>query len=357
MPSLSLAHQMPAGRRLLPVLAGAALLLALWSASPASASNDSRPCHSPLARTFTWSGYRYSETVMTCPLWRSNVPVYSWSSSAARIVGYLTYGGSANWFVTRKWSDYSGSLLLAYHPSHVPFEDPDVHDSETVLSIERLPNRILIVGGGPVGSEFASIFSALGVEVTLVDHGTRLLPLLDRELSEALAETLRRSGARLTLGGQVELVRRDAHGLVARVDGEDLRPQVVLHAVGREGNVEGLGLTDAGAELDGRGRIRVDQTFQTTSEGIYSAGDVIGPPGLASVSMEQARAAMCHAFGIPLKASVDPFVPTGIYTLPEVGMIGLTEEAARTAGEDVETGRAFFAANPARGSPEPPRSW
>jgi NAD(P) transhydrogenase len=233
-----------------------------------------------------------------------------------------------------------------YHPPDVPFQDPDVHDSETILLLERLPERILIVGGGPVGSEYASICSALGVEVTLVDRGTRLLPLLDCELSEALAESLRRSGARLILGGQVESVGRDAESLLVRVDGEDLRPQVVLHAVGRTGNVEGLGLADTGVEVDGRGRVRVDQSFRTTSEGIYAAGDVIGPPGLASVSMEQARVAMCRAFGIPFKESVDPLVPTGIYTLPEVGMVGLTEEAARAAGEDVETGRAFFAANP-----------
>ena len=241
-------------------------------------------------------------------------------------------------------------ILLAtgsrpYHPPDIPFEDPDVHDSDTILSLERLPERILIIGGGPVGSEYASIYTALGVEVTLVDRGTRLLPLLDRELSEALAENLTRSGARLIFGGHLESIERDAQGLIVRVDGEDLRPQVVLHAVGRTGNVEGLGLPAAGVEADTRGRIRVDQSFQTTSEGIYAAGDVIGPPGLASVSMEQARVAMCRAFDIPLKKSVDPLVPTSIYTLPEVAMVGLTEEAARDSGQDVETGRAFFAAN------------
>ena len=232
-----------------------------------------------------------------------------------------------------------------HHPPDVPFEDPDVHDSDTVLSLERLPERILIVGGGPVGSEYASIFTALGVEVTLVDRGTRLLPLLDQELSEALAERLTRSGARLIFGAHVESIGRDLDGHVVRVDGEDLRPQIVLHAAGRTGNVEGLGLPDAGVEVDNRGRIRVDESFQTTSEGIYAAGDVIGPPGLASVSMEQARVAMCRAFDIPLKESVDPLVPTSIYTLPEVATVGLTEEAARSTGEDVETGRAFFAAN------------
>jgi NAD(P) transhydrogenase len=148
------------------------------------------------------------------------------------------------------------------------------------------------------------------------------------------------------LDAQVESVERDPDGLLARVDGETLRPQVVLHAVGRAGNVEGLGLAEAGVEVDDRGRVRVDQSFQTTAQGIYAAGDVIGPPGLAAVAMEQARVAVCRAFEIPFKDSLDPAVPAGIYTLPEAAMVGLTEEAARAAHEDVETGRAFFEANP-----------
>ncbi|HVC38491.1 MAG TPA: Si-specific NAD(P)(+) transhydrogenase [Candidatus Dormibacteraeota bacterium] len=241
-------------------------------------------------------------------------------------------------------------ILLAtgshpHHPLDVPFDDPDVHDSETVLAIKRLPERMMVVGGGPVGSEYASIFGALGVKVTLVDRGSRLLPLLDGEMSEALAQSLIRSGVRIMLGAQVESVTRDADGLVVVVDGEVLRPQVVLHAVGRAGNVEGLELAQAGVESDSRGRIRVDRNYQTAVPGIYAAGDIIGPPGLASVAMEQARVAMCHAFDIRFKDAVDPVVPTGIYTLPEAAMVGLTEEAARTAGEDVETGRALFAAN------------
>jgi NAD(P) transhydrogenase len=241
-------------------------------------------------------------------------------------------------------------ILLAtgshpHHPPDVPFDDPDVHDSETVLSIEALPQHLMVVGGGPVGSEYASVFAALGTEVTLVDRGTRLLPLLDGELSEALAQSLRRSGARLMLGAQVESVERDDKGLIVRVDGDVLRPEVVLHAVGRAGNVEGLGLAEAGVEADDRGRVLVDRNFQTTAEGVYAAGDITGPPGLASVAMEQARVAMCRAFGIPFKQTLDPVVPTGIYTLPEASMVGLTEEAARAAGEDVETGRSFFGTN------------
>jgi len=245
---------------------------------------------------------------------------------------------------------HAGVVLLAtgshpYHPPDVPFDDPDVHDSETVLAIERLPERMTVVGGGPVGSEYASIFAALGSEVTLVDRGKRLLPMLDSEISDALAQCLQRSGARLMLGAQLDSVERDADGLVVRVNGEILRPQLVLHAVGREGNVAPLGLAEAGVEADGRGRVRVDDAFQTTAPGIYAAGDITGPPGLASVAMEQARVAMCRAFDIPFKKFVDPVVPTGIYTLPEASMVGLTEEAARAAGEDVETGRAFFEAN------------
>jgi NAD(P) transhydrogenase len=243
------------------------------------------------------------------------------------------------------------AVLLAtgsrpWHPPEIPFDDPDVHDSQTLLSIERLPGRIAVIGGGPVGAEYASIFSALGAEVTLVDRGTRILPFLDRELSEGLSESLRRSGARLMLGQTVESIGRDTNGLVVRVDGEDLRPQLVLHAAGRTPNVEGLGLAAAGVEVDERGRIQVDECFRTTAEGIYAAGDVIGPPGLASVAMEQARVAICRAFAIPFKQSVDPVVPTGIYTLPEVATVGLSEEAARAAGEDVEVGRSFFADNP-----------
>jgi len=203
----------------------------------------------------------------------------------------------------------------------------------------------VVVGGGPVGSEYASIFAALGTQVTLVDRGKRLLPMLDAELSEALAESMRRSGARLMFGAQLDSMGRDADGLNLRVDGEVLRPQMVLHAVGRAGNVEVLGLAAAGVEADDRGRVRVDANFQTTAPGIYAAGDITGPPGLASVAMEQARVAMCRAFEIRFKETVDPVVPSGIYTLPEASMVGLSEEAARSAGEDVETGRALFEAN------------
>lgn len=241
-------------------------------------------------------------------------------------------------------------ILLAtgshpYHPPGIPFDDPDVHDSESVLSLSRLPARMVVVGGGPVGCEYGSIFAALGTQVTLVDRGRRLLPLLDSEVSRALAESMAAAGVRLMQQAELDPVGRAGDGLRLVVDGEVLPPQVVVHAVGRVGSVEGLGLEEAGVECDARGRVGVDPDFQTSAPGVYAAGDVIGPPGLASVSMEQARVAMCKAFGIRFKDAVDPTLPTGIYTLPETAMVGLTEEAAEAAGEDVETGRALFSGN------------
>jgi NAD(P) transhydrogenase len=249
-----------------------------------------------------------------------------------------------------------------HHPADVPFDDPDVYDSEGILGLDRLPAHLLVIGGGAVGAEYASIFADLGSQVTLVSRGTRLLPMLDHEISDALAESMRATGAHLLLGHDADTITRDEHGLLVRVGADTFRPDALLHAGGREGNVEGLGLEELGVEADERGRVKVDANFQTTVAGIYAAGDVTGPPGLASVAMEGARVAMCRAFAIPFKEALDPIVPTGIYTLPEVAMVGLTEDEARAqashaqtphaqtrraAGgdDDVETGRALFAGN------------
>ena len=244
----------------------------------------------------------------------------------------------------------AANVLLAtgsrpHHPPEMPFDDPDVHDSESILDLETLPSSLVVIGGGPVGTEYASIFSSLGVPVTLVDRGARLLPVVDADISAELAECLRRTGARLMLGTAATEVGRDDRGLFVRVDGEELRPGAVLHALGREGNVEGLGLAEVGVEVGPRGRIIVDEGFRTTAPGIYAAGDIVGPPGLASVAMEQARVAMCRAFGIPFKDALDATLPTGIYTLPEVAMVGLTEEQARAESDDVGVGRTWFSGN------------
>jgi NAD(P) transhydrogenase len=233
-----------------------------------------------------------------------------------------------------------------FHPATVPFDDPDVEDSESILELDRVPGRLVVVGGGPVGCEYASLFAALGVEVVLVDAGERLLPFMDTEISHLLAEVFAANGIRLVLGrGVAAIGRQEGRLAVTLANGEIVRPEKVLFAAGRAGNTEGLGLPEAGVEVDGRGRIVVDDQYRTTAEGIYAAGDVIGPPALASVSMEQGRVAICHAFRIPFKKTVDPLPPFGVYSIPEVGMVGMTEEAAAVDGIEYEVGRGWFAQN------------
>lgn len=232
------------------------------------------------------------------------------------------------------------------HPASLPWDDPRVTDSEGILEIAELPGRLLVVGGGAVGCEYASIFTALGVEVTLLEGMERLLAFADAEIATVLADIFRRRGTRVLLGSCLDGVAPGPGGLVARLaDGGSLDADRVLFAGGRTGNTEGLGLEEAGVALDDRGRVVVDGEFRTTAEGIYAAGDVIGPPGLASVSMEQGRVAACKAFGIAFKGEVDRMPPLGVYSLPEVGMVGLTEQAAREKGIDVEVGRCPFARN------------
>jgi NAD(P) transhydrogenase len=233
-----------------------------------------------------------------------------------------------------------------FRPQEIPFDDRDVHDSTTVLEIDRPFDSIVVVGGGAVACEYASIFSALGMEVTLVSTGQRLLPFLDGEIAELLAQTFSGMGMRLVLGEGRAAVTRNGKGLhVTLASGEHIRPDKVLFAAGRAGNTEGLGLEEAGVQIDDRNRIVVDEKFRTSAEGVYAAGDVIGPPALASVSMEQGRVAACYAFGISFKETVDPIPPFGVYSVPETAMVGLTEEAAVAKRIDYEVGRGWFAGN------------
>ena len=231
-------------------------------------------------------------------------------------------------------------------PAAVPFDDADVHDSETILELERIPASLVVIGGGPVGCEYASIFTALGVAVTLVDVADRLLPFVDAEISAGLARTFEETGMRVVLGSGMAVVERSGGALRVRLaGGEVLEPDKVLFAAGRAGNTEGLGLADAGVRVDPRGRIVVDQRYRTSVGWLYAAGDVIGPPALASVAAEQGRVAACHAFGIPFKQTVDPLPPYGVYSIPEVAMVGMPEQQAAEQGLDYEVGRAWLAGN------------
>ena len=247
----------------------------------------------------------------------------------------------------------SGVILIATgsrpsHPPQVPWDDDDVLDSEQVLELDGPFDSLVVIGGSTVGCEYASIFAAAGVDVTLVDRNDRLVRFCDGEMSDLLAETFRTQGMRVVLGGGTRpTITRSPGGLEVKLaDGDVLRPDKVFYSAGRTGNTEALGLEQVGVELDPKGRIVVDETYRTTVEGIYAAGDVIGPPSLASVSMEQGRVAVCYAFGISFKDTVDAVAPLGVYSIPEVAMSGLTEEAARAQGLDIEVGRGWFEKNP-----------
>lgn len=233
-----------------------------------------------------------------------------------------------------------------YHPPEINFEDADVVDSATVLDIDQPVRSLVIIGGGAVGCEYASIFRALGTEVTLVDSRTHLVPVLDRDVSDGLAAALQRIGVQVILQAGRVSVTRDGDGIAVAVPGTGvLRPDKVLYAVGRVGNTEELALDQVAVAVDDHGRIKVDGCYRTSAPGIYAAGDVIGPPALASVSMEQARVAACHAFGIPFKNEVDAVAPIGVYSIPEAAAVGLTEQQAAADGIDYELGLAHFVHN------------
>lgn len=248
----------------------------------------------------------------------------------------------------------AGVVLLApgshpIRPAAIPFDRRAVLDVTEILALDEAFGSIVVVGAGAVGCEYASIFAAIGIKVWLVDEADRFFPLLDTEVSALLASSLRAAGVGLFLATSVAQARHpggDAGALwVELTDGTVLRPERLLFAAGRASNVDGLGLDEAGVAVDEKQRVVVDGDYRTTAAHVFAAGDVIGPPALASVSMEQARVAMSHAFGLPLRRTVDELAPVGIYTIPEVGAVGMTEEQAVAAGIDHEVGRAWFRRN------------
>jgi NAD(P) transhydrogenase len=237
-----------------------------------------------------------------------------------------------------------------YHPPDIPFDDGDVDDSDTVLQIDRLPKSMLIVGGGVIGCEYASMFAAMNVRVTLVEGRARLLPFLDVEISERLRGAMHALGVTFYLGQRTTGIRRvEKRGIVTTLaSGVEIDAEKVLASSGRSGWTEGLGLEAIGVRLGERGAIQVDSNYCTSVANVYAAGDVIGFPALASTSMDQARVAVCHAFGFAYKRQVSHLLPFGVYTIPEVSCVGLSEEIAGEKKLDCVVGRAFYREN-ARG--------
>jgi NAD(P) transhydrogenase len=237
-----------------------------------------------------------------------------------------------------------------HHPPGIPFEDEDVDDSDTILQIDRLPKTLLVVGGGVIGCEYASMFAALRVGVTLVEGRPRLLPFLDAEIGDRLRGAMHALGVEFHLGQTTTSIRRvEGRGIVTTLtNGLEIAAEKVLASSGRSGCTQGLGLEAIGVEVDKRGAVQVDADYRTAVPSVYAAGDVIGFPALASTSMEQARVAVCHAFDFTYKRQVSQLLPFGIYTIPEVSSLGLSEEDATQKGLDFVVGRAFYRDN-ARG--------
>jgi NAD(P) transhydrogenase len=234
-------------------------------------------------------------------------------------------------------------------PDGFPFDAPGIYDSDTILELTRIPRSLAVVGAGAVGSEYACTFGALGAAVHLIDGRDTLLPFLDREVSEALTRVMSATGTELHLNERVAECRPGASGIELNMkSGIVLRTEALLVAAGRISNTAGLNLAAAGLAAEPRGELKVDDGYRTAVRHIYAVGDVIGFPGLASTGMQQARRAMSCAFGACADIQGPQILPSAVYTIPEVGMAGETEQSLRAAGVDYVVGRARYDEN-ARG--------
>jgi NAD(P) transhydrogenase len=231
-------------------------------------------------------------------------------------------------------------------PANIPFDDPDVCDSDEIFKLGRIPSDLFIVGGGAIGVEFATIFAALGTQVTVSDMAARLLPAMDGELSRLMADYFARQGVEVRLGvGTTSIERVQGRLQVTLSNGSTLTPDAVLFAAGRRVNSDGLGAEQVGVKLDSRGQIVVNDEYRTSVPGIYAAGDVVNP-SLASIAMEQGRLAMFRAFSLPFRDALHPVPVSAVYGMPEVAGVGLTEEQCQEQRIAYEIGRSDLAVTP-----------
>jgi len=227
-------------------------------------------------------------------------------------------------------------------PDTVPFAPDRIIDSNELLKLTELPKSMIIVGGGVIGSEYASMLAAVGVRVTLVESRPRLLEFLDEEITEAMQFRLREIGIRLRLAenvSKIDIVDDRVEATLA--SGKRLTADLLLYTIGRQGATARLNLDVAGLKADDRGRLKVNEFYQTSVPHIYAAGDVIGFPALAATSMEQGRLASAHMYH-QLAEPPNPLFPYGIYTIPEISMVGATEQQLTQQQVPYEMGIARY---------------
>ena len=228
----------------------------------------------------------------------------------------------------------------------IPLDGEHIFLSDDILKLDQLPRTLTVIGAGVIGLEYASMFAALGVRVTLIDKRDRLLPFVDHEIIDTLVYHLRQNRVTLRLGEEVSRLEpvHDKKGervCIHLASGKQIVTQSALYSIGRTGATNALNLQAAGLGADQRGRLEVNEHFQTNVPHIYAVGDVIGFPSLASTSMEQGRLAACHAFGVEAN-SVPELFPYGIYAIPEISMVGPTEEELTEKGIPYEVGVANY---------------
>ena len=236
-----------------------------------------------------------------------------------------------------------------YHPPDIPFDGRLLFDSDTILQMKRVPKKIGVLGGGVIGVEYASIFAAMGVHVTLIETRDRILPFVDTEIMERLVHQLEGIGVDFVLNDRMTAVKAgDDHVTMTleKAGAQDF--DIALIAVGRQSNVEDLDLESIGVKTGQRGLILVDEKYRTNVPNIYAAGDVIGFPALAATSMEQARVAMIHAFGKDHEERLSPVLPFAVYAIPEISMVGKTEDECKAKNIPYAIGCGYYEDN-ARG--------
>ncbi len=228
-------------------------------------------------------------------------------------------------------------------PPDIPFDDSSVIDTDGLLTLKRIPESIVIVGGGVIGTEYASILAAMGVPVTLIDKRPRLLEFVDAEIINALQRQMKEMGVTLYHEEEVLAIKRETDNSihVCLRHANPIQASTLMYAIGRAGATRTLNLETVGLTPDKRGRLIVNEHFQTAMPHIYAVGDIIGFPALASTSMQQGRHASCHAFGHADRTD-NSLLPYGIYAIPEISMVGRNEEELTQAQVPYGVGIAHY---------------